>query len=254
MGEKTAILFDSGYQRDISPIVKSLTKVPVLTLYSHLHFDHIAFIQKQKNIGMISLPYLRDKAKGNKLKLSLKDTLTFPNPEVTISKWIEPNETIDLGGRTIKVLYTPGHTDASISLLDEKNKYLFTGDFLFDPMLDYVGHVPGFNEELSIKTALKFKRDFDDSYKIHGGHGFPEQPFSLTDKFINLLKSIRDGKINYKIEFSWGSFVKRYELNGMQIVYPLYGGSILGQWGINLLILFFFLSFIALKVWRKSKT
>ena len=35
---------------------------------------------------------------------------------------------IDLGGRTMEVIATPGHTPDAISLLDRANGLLFTGD------------------------------------------------------------------------------------------------------------------------------
>ncbi|MDR1612765.1 MAG: MBL fold metallo-hydrolase, partial [Planctomycetota bacterium] len=37
----------------------------------------------------------------------------------------------DLGGRTLRVVYTPGHTNDSVSLIDEGNKLVFTGDFYY---------------------------------------------------------------------------------------------------------------------------
>ncbi|MEG0768510.1 MAG: MBL fold metallo-hydrolase, partial [Ruthenibacterium sp.] len=43
---------------------------------------------------------------------------------------VEQGFVFDLGGRTLEVIETPGHTRGCISLLDSKNKLLFDGDVL----------------------------------------------------------------------------------------------------------------------------
>jgi glyoxylase-like metal-dependent hydrolase (beta-lactamase superfamily II) len=46
----------------------------------------------------------------------------------TPTRLLEDNEVLDLGGRELRVLHTPGHSPDSICLLDEKNGLLFGGD------------------------------------------------------------------------------------------------------------------------------
>ena len=40
-------------------------------------------------------------------------------PAVRITDWWKPGEKIDLGGRTVEVLHTPGHTPYDMMLYDE---------------------------------------------------------------------------------------------------------------------------------------
>jgi len=49
-----------------------------------------------------------------------------------VSEWVAPNATIELGNRTLVLLYTPGHTDNSVSLFDIDRELMFTGDFVSD--------------------------------------------------------------------------------------------------------------------------
>lgn len=42
---------------------------------------------------------------------------------------------VDLGGRSLQVLSTPGHTASSVALFDAQNKRLFIGDFLYPTTL-----------------------------------------------------------------------------------------------------------------------
>src|SRR5699024_2023251 len=60
LGESRAFLFDSGSgTRDINPVIKSLTNLPVTVMVSHLHFDHLGGIGPFKHIAMIDLPQTR---------------------------------------------------------------------------------------------------------------------------------------------------------------------------------------------------
>ena len=43
-------------------------------------------------------------------------------------KPLEDGQTIDLGGRQIDVLFTPGHTSGSVTFFDKERKYGFSGD------------------------------------------------------------------------------------------------------------------------------
>src|SRR5207245_10442312 len=45
-----------------------------------------------------------------------------------ITAYVHDGDRIDLGGRSLEVLATPGHTPDAISLLDRANGLLFTGD------------------------------------------------------------------------------------------------------------------------------
>jgi len=48
---------------------------------------------------------------------------------------LAPGAVIDLGGRTLQVLSTPGHTPSSVALFDATNRWLFIGDFIYPTTL-----------------------------------------------------------------------------------------------------------------------
>ena len=59
-GQDTVLLFDTGPGvRDISQVVRALTDFPLITLPSHLHFDHTGNLQRFQNIALADLPVLR---------------------------------------------------------------------------------------------------------------------------------------------------------------------------------------------------
>jgi glyoxylase-like metal-dependent hydrolase (beta-lactamase superfamily II) len=54
---------------------------------------------------------------------------------IRVSEWLKPGSSIDLGGRSLQVLSTPGHTPSSAALFDAQNKRLFIGDFIYPTTL-----------------------------------------------------------------------------------------------------------------------
>ncbi|MCG8412897.1 MAG: MBL fold metallo-hydrolase [Pseudomonadales bacterium] len=136
IGTDKAILFDAGPGvRDIRMVTRSLTDLPITFIPSHFHFDHIGNEVTFENVAVVDLPYLRDRADGNVLTLTWQEHLGsgegFDLPMLEIDEWLEPDSLIELGERQLQVLYTPGHTTDSVSLLDLNTGAIFSGDFLY---------------------------------------------------------------------------------------------------------------------------
>ena len=158
LGSKRALLFDStSGTRDVSPVVASLTKLPVTVMVSHLHFDHLGGITPFHDIAMVDLPETR---------ADMNDGVFTPGryefggiadkrvrPSFKVSEWIKPGETIDLGGRTLLLLSTPGHTPSSVSLYDAAGHRLFTGDYIYPTTIYAFG--PGASRSAYHMTAQR---------------------------------------------------------------------------------------------------
>ncbi len=135
LGESRALLFDSGPGvRDIRPVVDMLTSLPVTHVPSHLHYDHLGNAGRFERLAVVGLPYLRERAADGVLRPTRGEHLGFVEgfaiPELRVSEWLEIDAVIDLGGRRLRVLHTPGHTYDSISLFDAQRRQLFTGDYI----------------------------------------------------------------------------------------------------------------------------
>jgi glyoxylase-like metal-dependent hydrolase (beta-lactamase superfamily II) len=140
LGEKRALLFDaSSGTRDVSPVVASLTHLPLTVMVSHLHFDHLGGIAPFDHVAMIDLPQTRADVSGGLFTPTRYEYLGFFDgrkpPSIRVTEWIKPGATIDLGGRMLTVLSTPGHTPTSIALFDPAKKWLFIGDFVYPTTL-----------------------------------------------------------------------------------------------------------------------
>jgi hydroxyacylglutathione hydrolase len=135
-GTRRAVLFDAGSGlRDIVPVVRSLTSLPITVIASHLHFDHVGALGRFDKTALLDAPSLRARARDSPLSLERYEFLGFadrlPEPTFHVDEWWAPDSIIELGSRRLRVLATPGHTSTSVSLYDESRHELFVGDFIY---------------------------------------------------------------------------------------------------------------------------
>jgi glyoxylase-like metal-dependent hydrolase (beta-lactamase superfamily II) len=140
VGQTRAVLFDSGSgTRDISGVVGGLTKLPITVIVSHLHFDHLGGIGPFGHVVMIDLPETRADVSGAFFRPSRYQYMGFFDgrvaPSFRVAEWLASGMVIDLGGRSLQILSTPGHTPSSVALFDAANRRLFIGDFIYPTTL-----------------------------------------------------------------------------------------------------------------------
>jgi hydroxyacylglutathione hydrolase len=173
LGEKRAVLFDAGTGlRDIVPVVRSLTSLPVTVIASHLHFDHVGALGRFDKTAMVDEPALRSRTKDSHLTLRRYEFLGFadrlPIPTFRVDEWWAPDSTIDLGGRRLRVLATPGHTPTSVSLYDESRRQLFAGDFIYPSEL--YAFLPGASRSAYLATTKRLLSSIDPGTQIFAAH------------------------------------------------------------------------------------
>ncbi len=115
-GNNKAVLIDAGTKiKDLDKIVASITKKPVMLVATHVHPDHTGSAIDN----------------FQELYLNPADTVNIPlfMPNYTGEvKFLTNNQIIDLGGRQLEVIFTPGHTPGSTTFIDKKAHYGFSGD------------------------------------------------------------------------------------------------------------------------------
>ncbi len=182
---KQAVLIDAtALTSDITDTVKNLGADVKYILLTHGHFDHIMGLNDLKNA-------LGAQAVINKNDLVLSDkinefTRMFNIPESTppvYEKYVDDNDTIQIGNMNIKVISTPGHTEGGVCYLVDDN--LFSGDTLFRDSVGRTDLWGGNFEKLSdsIKNKL-FK--LDDNIKVFPGHG-PMTTIGYEKKYNEII-------------------------------------------------------------------
>jgi glyoxylase-like metal-dependent hydrolase (beta-lactamase superfamily II) len=54
-----------------------------------------------------------------------------PTPTLTPDRWLEDGDTVSVGGLTLDVLHTPGHTPGHVCFIHKPSKLALVGDVLF---------------------------------------------------------------------------------------------------------------------------
>ncbi len=215
-GAERALLLDAGVGfYDIRAVVEQLTDLPVTFIPSHLHYDHTGQGDYDQ-IALVDLPHLREQAKGDEFAPNWGDHLGVAEgiePTTwTIDEWIKPGSKIDLGERELTLLYTPGHTDNSISLLDKANNIMFTGDYMSAGSMS--AYYPGSNMGDYLQSAHKILRETEGNPAIalRGAHSGEDG--NLPRKSRADIEILRDQLIKIKggeLESS-GSYPRLYAI------------------------------------------
>ena len=216
LGTESAILFDAGPGlRDIRPVTNSLTDLPITFIPSHFHYDHIGNTITFENVAVIDLPYLRRRAESNSLKLTWAEHLGSSEgiaaPTLEIDEWLPINSSLDLGERVLQVLYTPGHTEDSVSLLDTKSGMIFSGDFIYPGALYAFLPTSNMGDYLVGAETLLENAKFD--AELYGAHrsSAPGLPLLATEDVLDLRAALIAIK-NRELEGS-GMFPRMYKVN-----------------------------------------
>ena len=110
-GTDKALVIDAGSRvPNLDKAVAALTDKPVIMALTHGHGDHIG------GIGCFPEVWVHPDDRGMLRNYEGKVNL------------LEDGQVIDLGGRQVEVMHTPGHTAGSVTFFDKDRHYGFSGD------------------------------------------------------------------------------------------------------------------------------
>ncbi|MEX2962040.1 MBL fold metallo-hydrolase [Microbulbifer sp. TYP-18] len=165
-GNKTVLVLDTGATSDPQAfplyqtimdlaenyrLEENLEPLNILVMHSHGHRDHMAAdsqFTNQPNVELIE-------ANGPAM-----------NKFIGPGNWPNITREIDLGGRILTIIPSPGHQEQSIAIYDSKTQWLLTGDTLYPGRL-YVRNWKKYLE--SIKRLVEFSQNHNIS-AVLGGH------------------------------------------------------------------------------------
>ena len=158
-------------EKHLSEFIETQKLRPVRLFNTHAHIDHIAgnkFVAEKYKIGLDvhkkSLSFIRS-AKEHASAFGFDDLET-----IEPSAFIDDGDTIKFGHSELKVLYTPGHADGSISFYAEKEKFVIVGDVLFNGSIGRTD-LPTGNYNILIEGIKNKLLVLPESTLVYPGHG-----------------------------------------------------------------------------------
>lgn len=178
-GNDRAILIDAGtYIPDLDKIVAKITSKPVTMMLTHAHGDHVG------GVGPFTEVYL-----------NAGDMTIVPNNMRNYKgqiRYLNDGQVIDLGGREIEVIFTPGHTPGSATFFDKAKHYGFSGDaFGSTNLLVFTNLSTEMYTAERIENYMK-KHDIRFLFPGHYSGDNLESPQRVTD-IKNMCREVLDG-------------------------------------------------------------
>ncbi|HTY13584.1 MAG TPA: MBL fold metallo-hydrolase [Candidatus Omnitrophota bacterium] len=152
------IVIDPG--DDVEDIIKEIGQIKIKAIVlTHGHYDHVTDAFKLKK--RVDAPVMV----GRKDEMSWMISYTAQKADAHLNDGDE----LKVGGLTFRVIATPGHTAGSMSLYNEREKALFSGDTLFEGTYGRTDFPGGSEEEMiaSLKKLLALPGDT----AVYPGHG-----------------------------------------------------------------------------------
>ncbi|MCQ2046377.1 hydrolase [Stutzerimonas stutzeri] len=170
------VVIDSGpsrrYGEAMRAAIASVTDRPVIKLLlTHHHSDHVLGNQAFADVPIAALAGTTEllREQGNAMAENMYRLVGdwMRGTEVVLpSETLAPG-TLEIGGRSLRLLSLRGHTGADLAILDERSGVLFAGDILFYQRALTTPNSPGLDvwlADLDTLEALPWKR-------LVAGHG-----------------------------------------------------------------------------------
>lgn len=212
-GSECSLLIDTGLGIcNIYDEVIKLTDRRVTAVATHIHWDHIGghkdfsdFFAHEDELNWLngkfplSIEQIKDMVVD---RCDLPQGYNVDNYEFfqgMPTRVLKDNDVIDIGGRTLKVLHTPGHSPGHMCFYEQERGYLFTGDLVYKDTL--FAYYPSTDPEAYLKSiervaALPVKRVFP------AHHNLDIQPEILN----RMQHAFQQLKIEGKLHHGSGTF------------------------------------------------
>ena len=183
-GNERTILLDAGTKIDgLKKIVEGITKKPITLIATHVHPDHTGsaihdFDEIWINAGdEVNVPMFMADYKGK-------------------VNFLEDGQVFDLGGRSIEVIFTPGHTPGSATFFEMNDrKWGYSGDAFGSGNLLLTTN---FSTLLATTTRIESYMKRHGIEKMYPGHYMGSNPETLQR--ISDLKKMSEEMIEGKRE------------------------------------------------------
>lgn len=228
LGSQHALLFDTGMGiGKISGVVAALTRLPTIILNSHTHPDHVGGNAEFHEIYDQDTAFTRMSEEGKSNAESREELApericgklpagasphTYSTRPFHVGHRVNDGEHVQLGGRELEIIFTPGHTPDSLCLFDRTNGLLFTGDtfypgpiYLFSPETDFQAYTQSVNHLAKMAPQVKL---------LLPAHNVPVADTISLSRLADAVQEVRSGTV--KARLSEGH--REYQFQGFSLL------------------------------------
>ena len=229
VGENRALMFDTGLGiGDIRSVVDELTDLEVIVLNSHTHYDHIGGNHQFETIYAMDTEFTRNRSRAGRphelvAEFVSEGWIWKPLPDgfakdeyhshpFAIAKYVAEGDIIDIGGRRLEILETPGHAPDSICLIDRENRILFTGDTFY--LAPLYAHIEGSDFEDYARSAARLAGLAGEIDIAITSHNVPVVDASYMIALGRAFEQIKAGHV----EFVATDGNREYQFDGFSVI------------------------------------
>ena len=158
-------------QKQLADFIAQHNLTPTLLVNTHCHIDHVLgnpFVANKYNLPLHlhknEIETYKDTDRWAKMfGLVIEE---MPSPQV----FIDAGQTLSFGNTTLEILFTPGHSVASLSFYEPISKQLISGDVLFYQSIGRTD-LPGGNFDTLISSIKTQLFNLPNDTKVYSGHG-----------------------------------------------------------------------------------
>ena len=206
-GSDRSLLIDTGLGiGNISEETTRLTNKPIVAAATHVHWDHIGghrhfheFYAHGEELewlcGGFPLPVETIVKMLSEGELPADfDPQSYSIFQGEPSRVLKDDDTIDLGGRTLTVIHTPGHSPGHMCFWEAERGYLFTGDLVYNGIL--YANYPSTDPEAFLRSLKKLaKLPVKRIFPAH--HSIDIDPGRIAEMIRELERLENDGKLHH---------------------------------------------------------
>ncbi len=171
------VIFDPGCFTEeeknlLSTFISANKLKPVRLINTHCHLDHVfgnKYVSEKYNLGLEihegELPVLEAVPQMCGLY-----GLPQPEPSPTPTNFLKEGSKLTFGNTEMDILFTPGHSPASISFFCEASNFIIAGDVLFRESIGRTD-LPGGDFNTLINSIKSQLFPLGDEVRVYSGHG-----------------------------------------------------------------------------------
>lgn len=175
---KNAWLIDPGNMNDQETnILESFIKENDLKIekivLTHAHIDHVLGLQRAFDTYKVPVTIHEDDKEVLDMFQISGMRFGFELDHINVDlEYINEGDELDFDGEKFKIYHVPGHSPGSVVYHNENQKFMISGDVLFEGSIGRTDLYKGNYEQLieGIKTKLFV---LDEETKVFSGHGNP---------------------------------------------------------------------------------